>query len=170
MGRFLLRRFLQNIVTFFLFLTAVYLLLDAQPGDFADLYLSDPRLTPEQRQILRANLGLDRPVMERYGLWLESLFRGDLGVSFSNYPRDVLDIIVERAPRQIGKRGCGTNRRKQIVNILRFQRDHGHQLLRQHIYRIAWIKRLFDLPRYHPLGRGAARDQVAAILGKHDSL
>ena len=65
MRRFLIRRIFQNVITFFLFLTAVYLLLDAQPGDFGDIYLSDPRLTPEQRQVLRAQLGLDRPVLER---------------------------------------------------------------------------------------------------------
>jgi len=99
--RYLIRRIAQNILTFFLFLTAVYLLLDAQPGDFGDLYLADPRLTPQQRAVLRANLGLDRPVIERYAIWLRNFFKGDLGISFSNYPRKVMDVILERAPRTI---------------------------------------------------------------------
>ncbi|MBM3145546.1 MAG: ABC transporter permease subunit [Chloroflexi bacterium] len=101
MRRYLLRRIFQNILTFFLFLTAVYLLLDAVPGDFGDLYLSDPRLTPDERQVLRARLGLDKPVLERFGIWLVNLLQGDMGISFSNYPRKVLDVIVERAPRTI---------------------------------------------------------------------
>jgi|SRR5919109_900596 peptide/nickel transport system permease protein len=101
MRRYLFSRILQNILTFFLFLTAVYLLLDAVPGDFGDLYLSDPRLTPSERQALRARLGLDKPVIERYGIWLKNFVQGDLGISFSNYPRKVLDVIVERAPRTI---------------------------------------------------------------------
>lgn len=101
MRRYLIRRIFQNILTFFLFLTAVYLLLDAVPGDFGDLYLSDPRLTPAERQILRARLGLDKPVLERYGIWLRNFAQGDLGISFSNYPRKVVDVIVERAPRTI---------------------------------------------------------------------
>lgn len=101
MRRYLIRRIAQNILTFFLFLTAVYLLLDAQPGDFGDLYLADPRLTPQQRAVLRANLGLDRPVIERYAIWLRNFFKGDLGISFSNYPRKVMDVILERAPRTI---------------------------------------------------------------------
>lgn len=101
MRRYLLRRVFQNILTFLLFLTAVYLLLDAVPGDFGDLYLSDPRLTPQERQVLRARLGLDKPVLERYGIWLRNFVQGDLGISFSNYPRKVLDVIVERAPRTI---------------------------------------------------------------------
>ncbi len=101
MRRYLFRRILQNILTFFLFLTAIYVLLDAQPGDFGDIYLSDPRLTPSQRQILRAQLGLDRPVAERYVLWLKNLVQGDMGTSYSNYPRKVLDVIIERAPRTL---------------------------------------------------------------------
>lgn len=101
MRRFLIRRLLQNVLTFFLFLTGVYVLIDAQPGDFGNIYLNDPRLTPEQRQVLRAKLGLDRPVLERYGQWLGKALQGDLGISFSNYPRTVLDMIAERAPRTI---------------------------------------------------------------------
>jgi peptide/nickel transport system permease protein len=101
MRRYLIRRIAQNVITFFFFLTVVYFLMDAQPGDFGNLYLNDPRLTPAQRQILRATLGLDRPVLERYLLWLRNFFKGDFGISFSNYPRQVLDVIAERAPRTI---------------------------------------------------------------------
>ncbi len=101
MRRYLTRRIFQNILTFFLFITFIYFLLDAQPGDFGDIYMSDPRLTPEMRQQIRAQLGLDRPVHERYALWLYNLFQGDLGTSYSNFPRDVLDVIIERAPRTL---------------------------------------------------------------------
>jgi peptide/nickel transport system permease protein len=99
MRRYLLTRIAQNLLTFFLFLTLVYVLIDAQPGDFGNQFLNDPRLTPEQRAALRANLGLDKPVLERYIIWLKNIFKGDFGISFSNYPRKVLDVIAERAPR-----------------------------------------------------------------------
>jgi peptide/nickel transport system permease protein len=101
MRRYVTRRLGQNLITLFLFLTLVYLLLDAQPGDFGNIYAGDPRLTPAQRQQLRANLGLDKPVLVRYGIWLGNVVRGDFGISYSNYPRKVLDIIVERAPRTV---------------------------------------------------------------------
>jgi len=101
MRRYIIRRLGQNLLTLFLFLTLVYLLLDAQPGDFGNIYASDPRLTPAQRQQLRASLGLDKPVLVRYGIWLGNVVRGDFGISYSNYPRKVLDIIVERAPRTV---------------------------------------------------------------------
>jgi peptide/nickel transport system permease protein len=102
MRRYLLTRLGQNLLTFFLFLTLIYVLVDAQPGDYADQYLSDPRLTPEQRERIKTNLGLDKPVLERYGIWLKNvLLEGDFGISFSNYPRPVLDVIKERAPRTL---------------------------------------------------------------------
>lgn len=101
MRKYLVTRILQNILTFFLFLTLVYILIDAQPGSYADQYLNDPRLTPDQRATLRSNLGLDKPVLVRYFIWLGTALRGDFGISFSNYPRPVLDVIAERAPRTI---------------------------------------------------------------------
>jgi peptide/nickel transport system permease protein len=101
MRRYLLTRLGQNLLTFFLFLTLVYVLVDAQPGDYGDTFLNDPRLTPEMRAQLKANMGLDKPVLERYFIWLGNTFKGDFGISFSNYPRPVLDVIAERAPRTI---------------------------------------------------------------------
>ena len=101
MGRYLAGRLAQNILTFFLFLTEVFVLIDAQPGSYADQYLNDPRLTPDMRERLKANLGLDKPVLERYFIWVTNALRGDFGISFSNYPRSVLDVIAERAPRTI---------------------------------------------------------------------
>ncbi len=101
MGRHIAMRLVQIVVTLFLFLTAVYFLLDAQPGDFGNLYLNNPKLTAEQRAQIRASLGLDKPPFERYLLWMKDFLKGDLGVSFSYYPRPVLDVLLERAPRTL---------------------------------------------------------------------
>jgi peptide/nickel transport system permease protein len=94
MRRYLLVRIGQNIFTFFLFLTIVFVLIDAQPGDYGNQFLNDPRLTPEQRQTIRAQMGLDKPVLERYFAWISNAVQGDFGMSFSNYPRPVLDVIA----------------------------------------------------------------------------
>lgn len=101
MWKYILGRVLQNIVIFFLFLIIVYFLIDAQPGDFGSQFLNDPRLTAEQRIALRTALGLDRTPMERFLQWMGNFFQGDLGISFSNYPRPVRDVLVERAPRTL---------------------------------------------------------------------
>jgi peptide/nickel transport system permease protein len=101
MRGYLAKRLAQNVLTFFLFLTVVFILLDAQPGDFGNVYLNDPRLTADQRAILRGRLGLDDPIGERYVKWLGNFLQGDFGISFSNYPRPVMDVIAERAPRTL---------------------------------------------------------------------
>lgn len=101
MGRHIALRLVQIVVTLFLFLTAVYFLLDAQPGDFGNLYLNNPKLTAEQRAQIRASLGLDKPPFERYLHWMADFLHGDLGLSFSYYPRPVLEVLLERAPRTL---------------------------------------------------------------------
>src|SRR6185436_20714522 len=101
MGRHIALRLVQIVVTLFLFLTAVYFLLDAQPGDFGNLYLNNPKLTAEQRVQIRASLGLDKPPFERYLQWMQDFLKGDLGMSFSYHPRPVLDVLIEHAPRTL---------------------------------------------------------------------
>ncbi|MBC7227665.1 MAG: ABC transporter permease [Thermoflexales bacterium] len=101
MRRYILRRLVQIVITFFVFITLAYFLLEAQPGDYGQIFLSNPRLTQAQREALRATFGLDRPVHERYFRYMRSLLSGNLGISFSNYPRQVIDIILERAPRTL---------------------------------------------------------------------
>lgn len=101
MGWYILKRIGHVIITFFLLLTLSYGLIEAMPGDFGQAFLANPDLTAEQREALRRTFGLDRPPHERFALYIGALLRGDLGISFSNFPRPVLDIIAERAPRTI---------------------------------------------------------------------
>lgn len=101
MWRFLGQRFLQMVITLFLFQAATYFLIDAQPGDIADLLTLDPNIPPNERQRLRAELGLDRPPVERFFKYIGNFYRGDLGVSFQEYPKKVIDIIEERLPRTL---------------------------------------------------------------------
>ncbi|MGQ9466719.1 MAG: ABC transporter permease [Anaerolineae bacterium] len=101
MRRYILRRLVQIVITFFIFITLAYFLLEAQPGDYGQTFLSNPKLTQAQREALKAIFGLDRPPHERYLRYIGSLLRGNLGISFSHYPRPVVEIIFERAPRTL---------------------------------------------------------------------
>ncbi len=101
MKRYLIIRLAQAVVTYFLFLTAVYFLIDAQPGDFGSVYYDNPTLTAQQRETIRAEMGLDQPAPVRYLQWLGDFLRGNLGVSLSEYPRTVSSILLERAPRTL---------------------------------------------------------------------
>lgn len=101
MRRYLIIRLVQVVITYFLFLTAVFFLIDAQPGDFGAVYYGNPKMTAAQRKAIRQEMGLDKPAGERYLIWLGNFLKGDLGYSLSEYPRTVNSIILERAPRTL---------------------------------------------------------------------
>ena len=96
---YLARRLGQNLVTLFLIVTLAFFLVQAQPGDYTSVYAQDPKLTPEVRAQIQADFGLDKPLGEQYLVHLRNSFTGNFGISFGHYPRTVMSVIVERAPR-----------------------------------------------------------------------
>jgi peptide/nickel transport system permease protein len=53
------------------------------------------QITPEQVTAFAQSVGLDKPVWERYGIWLSHFVRGDMGTSFvTNSP--VSDNVIPR--------------------------------------------------------------------------
>jgi peptide/nickel transport system permease protein len=101
MWTYLGKRTVQMLVTLLLFQIMTYLLLDAQPGDVADLLTLDSHIPPAEVDRLRVELGLDRPPIERMFNYILDFYRGNLGVSFREYPTSVIDIIHERLPRTL---------------------------------------------------------------------
>jgi peptide/nickel transport system permease protein len=61
----------------------VFLFTSILPGDIAERVLGRES-TVQQRQIFRDRLHLDRPVWERYGVWIGGVAQGDLGRSLVN--------------------------------------------------------------------------------------
>lgn len=61
----------------------VFTLMDLAPGDPVDLIAAGGDMTQEDIAALRADLGLDRPLIVRYGryIYMFRLIQGDLGVS-----------------------------------------------------------------------------------------
>jgi peptide/nickel transport system permease protein len=72
-----------------------FLLIHLIPGDAAQLILGAEDITPEKLAAVRAELGLDRPLVVQYAIWLGRVLRGDLGVSIST-GRPVLEEIAGR--------------------------------------------------------------------------
>ena len=101
MWKYLGKRLVQMLINLILFQVITYLLMDAQPGDIADLLTLNPDIPPGEVQRLRTDLGLDKPPFERMVTYVLNFYRGDLGVSFQEYPKPVIDIIAERLPRTI---------------------------------------------------------------------
>jgi peptide/nickel transport system permease protein len=101
MWSYIAKRIVQMLITLLLFQAATFALLEAQPIDIADLLTANPDIPPIERTRLRAELGLDRPPLERFISYIGNFYRGNLGVSFSQYPRPVTDVIAERLPRTL---------------------------------------------------------------------
>lgn len=72
MGAYITRRLLTTIPTIIFISLVIFLILDLAPGDpTSNLPLSVPA---EVRAKIRANMGLDDPVLPRYGKWVKQFF------------------------------------------------------------------------------------------------
>jgi peptide/nickel transport system permease protein len=94
-------RALQMAFVFWVFVTLLFFLLHAAPGDITSHLALDPNLTAEDRRMMIERFGLDRPVHEQYLVYLGNLAQGDLGMSFLFYPTGVNEIIAVRLPRTV---------------------------------------------------------------------
>jgi peptide/nickel transport system permease protein len=101
MRRYVVERIGQIVLTYFLFLVLVFFLLEALPGNYLTVFFGENRLTAGQLERLSAQLGLDASAPESFLRWFAGFLRGDLGLSLSQYPRPVIEIIAERAPRTL---------------------------------------------------------------------
>ena len=99
MTRFVVRRLFGAIPLVLGIATIIFFVVNLAPGDPANRFLN-PNMSPEAREQVRVNLGLDQPVPIRYVRWIGALARGDLGYSFSRN-RPVLDIIKELLPNTL---------------------------------------------------------------------
>jgi ABC-type dipeptide/oligopeptide/nickel transport system permease component len=92
---YIVKRLVQGVITVWFIATATFVAMHAVPGD----PLSGDRLVNERiRANLEARYGLDRPLLEQYGIYLGNLARGDFGISFTQQNRRVNDIIREHFP------------------------------------------------------------------------
>ena len=99
MGRYLAQRLLHAIFVIWGAATLVFLILHLSPGDPA-VNLVGENATDEQFEMVRRSLGLDRPLHERYLVYVSDLVQGDLGRSwFVGQP--TLDMLLERIPDTI---------------------------------------------------------------------
>ncbi|MEB3350123.1 MAG: ABC transporter permease [Cyanobacteriota bacterium] len=97
--RYLAARLALAPLMLWLIATLVFLLLRVAPGDPIDALLGT-RAPEAARAALRAQLGLDQPLIAQYGRFLVDLLRGDLGQSLSNQ-EPVAGIIANSLPASL---------------------------------------------------------------------
>lgn len=95
MLKYLLKRVLQMFVVLLAVSFIVFLVMSFT-GDPV-LMIVPPTATDAMIAEARATLGLDRPLWVQYGIFLENLLHGDLGVSYI-FKRPALTLITERMP------------------------------------------------------------------------
>ncbi len=97
MGAYLLRRLLIAVPSLLGISVVLFTVLALAPGDPFEELATNPNVPPEVRMALRAQLGLDDPVWQRYWHWLTSMLQGDWGFSFVSRI-DVDTLILQRLP------------------------------------------------------------------------
>lgn len=96
MLKYIAQRLVFSVFVIWGVVTLVFLIMRVVPGDAASMILGSSG-TQEERLVLRAALGLDRPIWEQYLRFLADAARGDLGDSFY-LRRPALPIIIQRLP------------------------------------------------------------------------
>ncbi|MGN1369446.1 MAG: ABC transporter permease [Aristaeellaceae bacterium] len=93
--RYIIKRLLIAIPTFFGITLLVYLLASMTPSSPLEIMFNDPMATQEQMEAMEQALGLDQPVYIQYLRWMKGLLTGNLGYSYrTNLP--VMDMVLER--------------------------------------------------------------------------
>ena len=94
MAVFIFHRLVAFVVTLLVASLVVSLVMEVLPGDPAAIMLG-VNAREDTLAALRQEMGLDRPALERYLIWLGGLVTGDLGTSYT-YGVPVWELIGER--------------------------------------------------------------------------
>ena len=100
MTRYILRRVLIAAITLFVIMFILFMLLSLMPGS---PFNNEEKLSPDQLAALRAHYGLDKPVIQRFFIYMWNMLHGDFGVSYNiqqNMP--INRMVGARLPVTLG--------------------------------------------------------------------
>ncbi len=89
-------RLLSSLFILWVISVLVFALMNALPGDPA-AGIVGVEATPELIEATKRRLGLDKPLVERYGNWIWSALQGDLGTSLVNEV-SINELFARRVP------------------------------------------------------------------------
>ncbi|WP_193065409.1 ABC transporter permease [Oceanobacillus oncorhynchi] len=98
MFHYILKRLLQSVIVLLGVLIIVFFTLRLS-GNPIDVLLP-PGASEEMVEIYTEQLGLDKPLVAQFGIYLMNIFQGDFGISYY-YKESVTSIIFERLPATI---------------------------------------------------------------------
>lgn len=100
MGRYVIRQGLQLFATLLIILTISFFLFEALPARPVDLLALNPQITAAQKEEFVRTTGYDRPMWERYVLFLWHMLTFEFGMSFST-ASPVADDLLPRMNRTV---------------------------------------------------------------------
>ena len=92
--RVVAQRFALGLLTLFVVSLVIASIVELLPGDITQAILGQTA-TPETVEAFRRELGIDRPVHERYIEWLRGMVTGDMGKSLAN-KREISELVGTR--------------------------------------------------------------------------
>ena len=100
MFRYFVQRLLVMIPTLIVISIAIFVIIQAPPGDWIETYISQleaqgEAVDPAKIEFLRKTYGLDLPFYMQYLKWAGGLLQGNLGYSFQ-HSEPVSDIVGDR--------------------------------------------------------------------------
>lgn len=99
MINYFIRRLIMMIPVFILCSIIIFLILHLIPGNPIDNLLH-PGSSPEARERLIKEFGLDKPIYQQYIIWLTNVFKGNLGVSITEQ-RSVFELLILKLPNTL---------------------------------------------------------------------
>jgi peptide/nickel transport system permease protein len=96
MAAYVARRLVGMVPVLFLVSLVIFMLIHLTPGDPVLVMLGE-EASPEARDRLRSELGLDQPLPVQYAIWAGRVARGDLGRSIRTH-QPVSEAILQRLP------------------------------------------------------------------------
>ncbi|MFK8253187.1 ABC transporter permease [Ancylobacter terrae] len=100
MLRYILRRIAIMVPTLLVTSALIFTVMQLPPSDYFETYVAEMAAQGEKAdmsrvEFLKKEYGFDKPVIERYWLWVSGFVRGDFGYSFE-YEMPVNEVVGER--------------------------------------------------------------------------
>ena len=100
MFRYVLQRIAAMVPTLILASIVIFTIIQLPPGDYVETYIGELLASGESVDLarveyLREEYGLDRPMWQRYLVWIGNFVTGDFGYSFE-YQRPVSEVVGGR--------------------------------------------------------------------------
>jgi peptide/nickel transport system permease protein len=91
---YILKRLLATVPVLLVVGVFIFLLLRLTPGDPAAMIAGD-YATEDQIAAIKENLGLDKPLINQFFIWISNIANGDLGESYF-FKKQVTELIIAR--------------------------------------------------------------------------